>query len=496
MRQGFVFARALSRAHTTFWPGLVPLLWAVAVSVGGAEPTGTSGWVSRFITWHRDNEFRALARPNSANLAWFEANLLRSYLNLFSATADTFWLDRFTFHADSLVSLMRDFPDSDNCWPGYQDGFLGWGTTSYDPQGRYQEYLVHDAVISLPLARFIRLVSSNPGLQQRFRAQADRYQLVLEDNIVAKWARNWGARRGTGGALESFGGWLNLPVNQFLAFGELLLVLSDIHNAKGYVTPHPLVPATFYTAVPESMAALFYDGLCLDSAADAWVWTHWPTTVPDPRPEDIAHANLDLSFALAAAQHQLVFTETELGRFSRTFTRLVWNQQVDPLQFRRFVAGRGEPDSILALESWVRLAGFCPPLLELVSRAIEAIPAQLMNVSMASTSAQIAALTSSPAADKIRNPHSELPTRSSPVFAPAVPGTGSAIVARGRSFPSASGAGIQAGPFSQGACRVRVFDRAGRHCAYPPDRPLSAGVYLCQFEASGRTWVRPLVVIR
>ncbi len=198
------------------------------------HPSESSGWVNRFSRWHGVNETRALKNPNSANLAWFEAPILRSYLYLFLATDDTLWLERFVFHADSLLRLMRDVPEQGTYWQGYQDGFLGWGTTVYDAEGRYQEYLVHDAVICLPLARFVRMVYETPGLRQKFLERARVYQLAIEQQVLAKWFQNWAAARGTGEEMEHFGGWSHLPWNQTLSMGELLMVFRDIQRTQFY----------------------------------------------------------------------------------------------------------------------------------------------------------------------------------------------------------------------------------------------------------------------
>ncbi|MEO0079555.1 MAG: hypothetical protein ABIK44_02610 [candidate division WOR-3 bacterium] len=455
---------------------IILLAWCVLIAVGWGEPLGIEGWVSRFQTWHGHNEFRALASPNSANLAWFEANLLRSYLNLYEATSDTGWLGRFVLHADSVMALMRDFPEEGDYWPGYRDGLLGWGTTRYDPQGRYQEYLVHDAVISLPIARFVRMVYQNPGLQERFQAKARWYQERVEANIVAKWHRNWDAGRGRGEALEFFGGWHNLPLNQSLAFGELLLVLADVHKTPGQGAASGLVPGSFYAALPESMAELFYAGLRSESMVGAWVWNHWPITVPDPRPEDISHANLDISFAFEAQAHRLLFDNADLARFARTFVNLVWRRTADPMQFSRFVDGRGEPDSVLALEDWVRLACSDALIMELVSQAIAAVPVQRMNVSMASTSAQIAALTANRRLT-VDGPQPNAGPRESEAFGVSI--MGSSLVSRISGFEP-----------------LQLYDLSGRLWVLRSGVSLPQGVYFGLFETNGQTRLRPVAVVK
>lgn len=332
-----------------------------------------SRWTIDFTTWYDANQSRATGSTNSANLAWFESHLLQGCLAEYEATLDTSWLDRFVLHADTMFAVMRDGPDADELWPGYRDGFRGWGTTRYDRAHRYQEYLVHDGFICLPVARFIRLVYSTPTLQTRYFASARRYQAAIEENIVAKWFHNWGSDRGRGEDLETYGGWRNLPLNQFLAFGELLLVFDDIRQSPAYLCAAPDIPASFYSAVPDSMARVLYASLRCNSAMDAWTWSYWPTTVADTTPEDLSHSNLDISFALEAARHGLVFTPVDMKRFAGTFTRLIWNGSRTEPRFSSLVNGRGR-DSLFYLADWVRLAEYDTAIYGLVACAFDADP--------------------------------------------------------------------------------------------------------------------------
>ncbi len=364
---------------------------SAGVAAGSVVKPGEDEWLARFVAWHQVNEFRALASPRSANLAWFEAPLLRSYLYLFSATGDTFWLERFVFHSDSVLRVMRDVPDSGRFWCGYQDGFKDWGTTVYDPAGFYQEYLVHDAVISLPVVRFARLVYEDKGLWPRFRERADFYRQVVVREVVGKWYANWGARRGEGGELERFGGWRFLPLNQFLAFGELLVVLSEVDSLSGGAGGFGVVPAGFYQAVPDSMARVLWQSLVLDLQNDCWVWGHWPAGGLGQRWADVAHANIDISFALAMQEGGRVFGAGDLARFGRTLLRVVRAEDSAGVFLRRFVNGSGARDSVLLLESWVRLGRFVPGVYGLVAELLRRVEVERINVSMAVTGAALLA---------------------------------------------------------------------------------------------------------
>ncbi len=331
-------------------------------------------WTDRFVAWHDVNQFRCYGDNNSANLCWWESYLLQSYLTMFSATQDTLWLSRLVNHTDTMFALMRDAPDDDNCWPGYRDGYLGWGTTLYDSAGRYQEYLVHDGHICIPVARFIRLVFNTPELRAGFLEKARTYLDRIQNHIIAKWHHNWGATRGQGCDLASFGGWSMVPVNQFLAFGELLLILDDISKSPHYLPASHQTPPAFYSLVPDSMARLFEQELAYWSEHNAYLWHYCPRTNPSPRYEDISHANLDLSFTIEAYHQDHLFGAQDLTRLANILTEVMWNRSNHDPKFSKFVNGTGGYNEYSTLKDWLRLAEFHTSVHRLIEQAYQMHP--------------------------------------------------------------------------------------------------------------------------
>lgn len=375
---------------------MLRVLWVMSVAAivlgPGRRPVGD--WADRFRAWHSANEFRCYGGANSANLAWWESYLLQSYLPMYAVTGDAHWLDRFVAHTDTMFGLMRDAPGSGAYWPGYRDGFLGWGTTRYDPQGRYQEYMVHDGRICLPVARFIRLVFEKPDSYGRYERRAQSYLATIEQNVIAKWYRNWSVDRGSGEDLESFGGWRRLPVNQSLVFGELLMVLADIAKSPLYRRSWSELPDGFYAQAGDSMAALFKRGLLYHSADDAYVWRYMPQGSGGQRWEDLSHGDLDVSFALEAYRQGRVFTRQDMARFAHCLARTIWNGSPERPEFARFVDGSGGPDSTANLRDWLRLTEFDPEVGRAVEQAYEVNPdwssPARAGVQMALTMAQLA----------------------------------------------------------------------------------------------------------
>jgi len=250
---------------------------------------------------------------------------------------------------------------------------------------------VHDASICLPLAKFTRLVFDRPDLAGQFLAPARRYLEFVEDNVVAKWHVNWQAARGSGENLAEFGGWANLPQNQSLIFGELLLILSDIADSPLYGRD-PAAFRSFYSYAPDSMAAMFLRSLTLEPKQNCCRWTHWPVTRPDPRPEDISHANLAVSFCVEAARQKRGFEDSTLARLANTLTAGMWNGSEEVPEFTRFVDGTRTLDESDALFGWLRLNEYSDSLLALVTQAYMAHPDWTAPKSTSSSRALVMAL--------------------------------------------------------------------------------------------------------
>ncbi len=363
-----------------------------AVLVASVGQLAAEEWAESFSAWHQANEMRCFGSANSADLAWWESYLLQAYLLMYRATQNQCWLDRFAAHADTMLAVMRDVPDTGRCWLGYRDGFLGWGTTRYDPDGRYQEYLVHDGQICLPVVRFARLVFLTPELQPRYLGRAVRYVRVIEQNVIAKWYSNWHHDRGSDGCLERFGGWRFLPVNQFLVFGEVLLVMAEVAKSPYYCSAWPALPEDWYSSTADLMAASFKDDLTFRVTDSSYTWKHWPSARSDPRPEDISHANLGISFVREAWAQARCFDTADLTRLGNTLVRTMrLGPGTNPV-LSRFVDGSGGPDRSGHLKDWLKLGDFHPAVFRLVRQVYGACPDWSGPAAHASQAATVAAL--------------------------------------------------------------------------------------------------------
>ncbi|HIE53175.1 MAG TPA: hypothetical protein EYP85_15595 [Armatimonadetes bacterium] len=198
------------------------------------------------------------------------------------------------------------------------------------------EYVVHDGMVTYPIAQFIEIALTDETLPEQYRAKAEEYLQLLDRHFRQKWERYWvdlpngaGAYTFTGNPTERFPGYL-LPHNQYLALGRTWLVLQAV----------PGVPQReVYRDRAAKMARYFKRHLRLNG--EAYLWNYW-----DPRPgenirrhpEDVSHATIDIGFAVEACQRGIVFTPQDLRRFARTFTEVMWNGSWENPLFGRNVS--------------------------------------------------------------------------------------------------------------------------------------------------------------
>jgi len=265
----------------------------------------------------------------SENLCWGEAYSQNAILDLFEVARDTTLLDEMVKRLDGMIGVMWDVPpDNVLCNRAvYRDGFLGWGSTYYDPNKFYQEYMVHDGMIIYPVLRFIRYVYQDSSLYSVYGDKANAYLQTIEINVLKKWYVNWNGTIGQSGLeLEHWGGFQHLPHNQYLIFAAALLALLDIKDDPHYAAADPALPQ-FYLDKSAEMCNFFKSYLVYQSNKDCYFWGYWGTYSSGV--EDFSHGYMDILTVLEAFQHSVVFTRTDLDRFTNTFTEAIWNGNID-----------------------------------------------------------------------------------------------------------------------------------------------------------------------
>lgn len=214
------------------------------------------------------------------------------------------------------------------------------------------EFQVHDGMVTYPIALFIETVWTTPALHDQFKVKADRYARLLHDHFLLKWERTWKDVNGAGvycfsdNPTQRHPGY-SLPHNQYLALARTWLVMQS----------HPVRDRALYRKRAEAMARYFHNHLKPNDGA--YVWNYW-----DPLPgenvgrhiEDFSHATIDISFAIEAYKRGIVFKRSDLLRFARTWTDVMYDGNQEKPRFGANVATRGS--SKLAWWEWMQLGQF------------------------------------------------------------------------------------------------------------------------------------------
>lgn len=355
----------------------------LCVSFGVTGRLSAEDWYRVFESRY-GNPHAGLFDGTRTSPGWTYAYIPRSYLSAYRARRDTKWLDCLVVRIDNLIEEMRDTPvpgtpvsPAGEYWPGYKDGFKGWGTASF---GQYDEFMVHDGHVCVPIARFVKEVYRNPALYEEYKAKADHYLGILESNIIAKWHANWNTKRGKHVHLREWGGWRNLPHNQYLAFGTVLLVMHEVAQQPHYATENPDFPQ-FYLREATGMARFFKSKLKYLEDEDAYVWLYMePESDPTPRSEDVGHANLDIEFAIRAYHLGIIFDRKDMERFANTFVNILWNKDETRPEFRSHVDFKyGAATGRDHLLRWLWLYEFDARIGRLINQHYNAHPDKRMN---------------------------------------------------------------------------------------------------------------------
>ena len=286
---------------------------------------------SRLCVVDEDTEMPALLSPHSQpGLHWLPVQAYQP--------GETVW------RARGLHFVVTGQPE-----PG--DSFVVTPTTP-----RKYDYVVHDGMVTCPMAQFVRVVKDDAALQQRFGEIAEGYLALLERHFFAKWDRNaWieiDGDRGVYGSLDpdNPGRFSSLPMNQYVAFGRTLIEL--YRTTKN---PDHLDRATKMARTVKSL---------LTEKDGTYLWSYMaPVSKLDNREEpkayeNINYADLDIGFMIDAFEAGIVFDREDMQKLTNTFVKLMWNGSME----EPTVAGRvdGTNGTSDRLTEFVRLSQFDP----------------------------------------------------------------------------------------------------------------------------------------
>lgn len=203
------------------------------------------------------------------------------------------------------------------------------------------EFVVHDGMVSYPLARFVEAVYRDSALLAVYKPAADRYAAWFANHVHRKWERYWkqvdagcGAYTYTTAVTEKNPGFL-LPHNHYLSLAAAYAVLQDVAA---------LPDRAAYRDKALAMARYFRRNLRPQLDGRAYLWNNWDPAPPQAvrtEIEDYGHASIDLMFVTEAVPRGLEFTVEDAVKFARTYTDVMGNGDPAQPQMSFRVDGKG-----------------------------------------------------------------------------------------------------------------------------------------------------------
>jgi hypothetical protein len=241
-------------------------------------------------------------------------------------------------------------------WLGHLDYTVDGGRAYFDDvkiSGKYP-YIVHDGMIGTAIAHFVELVYETPALHSAYLTKANHYRAFLEDEIVPRWesssyiGNTWASLSGSTGtykqsanfdAFSHTATWTYLPYNQSLAFARMQLVLHRVNDDATYLDR------------AQRNGQYFKNALTLSGDDYVWNYAYYASTI-----EDTSHANLDIGAAREMYHDGVVFTATDMQRFTNTIATRMWNGSVTAPTVTKWVDGSGDTSFSKYLVEWTQLA--------------------------------------------------------------------------------------------------------------------------------------------
>jgi len=294
------------------------------------------------------------------DITWKTTPYLGAMVTMGEATGDTESLDAFCKGWEHLQSLASTDID----------GLFGWPTEkgSYGRNGK-RCIPMDDAIITEDVARFVRLVRSDPKLKARYGERAEAYLKWVEEKIWPKWEDSWLELTGTIEStrridnnytpvkikLEKPCGvyrfynpgkkpGMSLPLNQFLHVAMCYLDLYDVTGNEAYMDK----------ATKMGWAA---KQIYLVPEADRWShWNYWQPVWPGdykrandpvhwvgPHPNRPGYASGEVAMMARMHKRGIVFTDEDMQRFVRRLLDVLWNKDLENPKFEFTMKGRDKP---------------------------------------------------------------------------------------------------------------------------------------------------------
>ena len=301
-------------------------------------------WEDKFLSmWNKEDAGDTLELSRSGD-GWDLYNLayaIDGLTAMFEATAKTIYLDRALSYISNVIATAR--PSSTLPISQFKDGYYGWTTKSLGEQGLYESYCWRYVTRLLRLMKSNAAVYNNPTYKSRFNAILS----FTEKNIFDKWrsrgVSSWIYRENTHMASH----WAYISINLATLTDSparraaCLQIVDNINwnlpNFPGCGLRKQLI------AHPVVQGGIFWN-------------SNWGRF---GRPgSDVGHGGNTVSYLVEAAEHQRVFTVSDMRKLLATLNNAIWKPNGS---YAAYVDGSGMGNGWLN-EGWCKLGRYSAAL--------------------------------------------------------------------------------------------------------------------------------------
>ena len=330
----------------------------------GTDEALTREWLAR---WEQnitgDSRNRYCDKETGEEIGWLISPFSNGFYYGYLATHDTKWLDWLVEWTDAWINRAVNEPD----------GYVGWpkadgASTSVVP-GLYTDNILGEAMGLRPAVLLNLAIAQNPALKAKYGAKA-RHYLDVSDQVYRKWisrgawreisistpASRLSTQQGGVWVVTPFGidqktgGWtegyarrttdgFTLPANKQNLVALWLIAMYDVTGKK------------IYRDHAEKWWRVMKSRMKPRERGKYVVWDYWDPAGPwDYKPDGSTkhwvgvHPNggyydVDVEGIIAAYEHGLVFTRTDVDRLIATNRDFMWNREVKGAKFQRIDGG-------------------------------------------------------------------------------------------------------------------------------------------------------------
>jgi hypothetical protein len=318
------------------------------------DPATARDWRARWeeSILERSGKNRYCDTEMGEELGWLVSPFLDGYYYGYLATRDAKWIERLIDWADSCIKRAVKEPD----------GYLGWPKVSDETEGFDYDSMLGEAMLLRPIVLMADEILKTPALAAQWRGKAQGY-LELAERTFEKW--------------DSRDSWRDCKVGGLWVVQYFGIDRSSGQWTEGYarrrteafshpdnkenlitlwlITMFDVTKKAVYQERCEKWWQLMKSRMKTREEGKYFVWDYWDPAGPwDYKPDGSSkhwvgvHPNggyyaVDLEGIVAAFEHGLVFSRTEIDRLIATNRDFMWNQQMAGAKFQRIDGGQPDP---------------------------------------------------------------------------------------------------------------------------------------------------------